>query len=188
MSWEHSARASEAFKVISRPHRGSGGRGSGGMGLLCGCGLLFRLLGVPGATLGFAQRADRRVPVNLLMTRQAGLHRRRLLPDWRPLWRWGRLGGGRRWRRRRLWRQQMAGESRGGRQGVRHEVRRGGDNRTIVQAPYGCWLQKLAQRRRFGRSQAQDRTLVSFVKPKSKKFKSLKQFERSFRHTTQIIK
>lgn len=42
--------------------------------------LLLGLLGVARARLGLAQRADGRVAVDLLVARQARLHRRRLLP------------------------------------------------------------------------------------------------------------
>lgn len=41
--------------------------------------LLLRLLRVARATFGLAQRANRRVAMDLLMTRQARLHGRRLL-------------------------------------------------------------------------------------------------------------
>lgn len=41
--------------------------------------LLFRFLRIDGARLGFAERADRRVPVDLLLAALALLHRWRLL-------------------------------------------------------------------------------------------------------------
>lgn len=41
---------------------------------------LLGLLGVARAALGLAERADGRVAVDLLVARQARLHRRRLLP------------------------------------------------------------------------------------------------------------
>jgi hypothetical protein len=43
--------------------------------------LLLRLLGVARSGFSFAQGADRCVAVNLLVTRQASLHRRWLLPN-----------------------------------------------------------------------------------------------------------
>lgn len=46
---------------------------------------LLGLLGVPGAALGLAERADGRVAVDLLVARQARLHGRRLLPADTPL-------------------------------------------------------------------------------------------------------
>lgn len=58
-----------------------GGQRAGGL-KWCGRGPLFFLgfLRVPWATLGLAERADGRVAVDLLVARQARLHRRRLLP------------------------------------------------------------------------------------------------------------
>jgi len=43
--------------------------------------LLLRLLGIAGARLGLAERTDWRIPVDLLVAGQTGLHGRRLLAE-----------------------------------------------------------------------------------------------------------